>query len=63
MHQFLDENTVFPPVNTDFFSSLMARYRHARNRVERVAEIFESDLSGVIEHFVTGNLESDRVGI
>jgi hypothetical protein len=63
MQQFLDENTVFPPVNTDFFSSLMARYRHARNRVERVAEIFDSDLSGVIEHFVTGNLESDRVGI
>ena len=49
----------FAPASTDMVDGMVARYKQARERIDRVAEIMEGELGGVIRYFADGN-KTDR---
>lgn len=52
---FAKDEEFFAPSNFDLVDGLISQYQHNRKKIERVAEFVNSDVSDVLDYFLTGN--------
>ena len=56
-----DSAEFFAPVSSDVIDSLLGRYQSERAKVERIADVVNSDeYRGAVQYFLTGNSSPDR---
>lgn len=49
----------FAPASSDLIDGLVAEYRSMRAKIEKVADLFEGDISGTVHYFIEGNRCTD----